>query len=701
MAGNLTVTVGKCTDQNARERHDNYAPRGGPNTSALWSAKAPDLAIRRLHGLRRLPIIARLTGERGPNVTKNFMSEQTKYPLLDRIETPADLRLMPESNMEQVAAEVRAFLLDSVSRSGGHFASGLGSVELTVALHYLYNTPEDRIVWDVGHQAYPHKILTGRKSRLDTIRQWEGLAPFPKREESPYDTFNVGHSSTSISAALGMAIAAKLTGSQRRAVAVIGDGAMTAGLAFEGLNHAGDTGHDLLVVLNDNNMSISPNVGALSNRFAQILSGKLYTTVREGSKKVLSQMPPMWELARRAEEHMKGLVVPGTLFEEFGFNYIGPIDGHDLPALLSTLKNVQELKGPQLLHVITQKGRGYAPAEADPVKYHGVTPFDPAKGIEPSSKPKPPTYSQVFGEWICDMAAADKRLVAITPAMREGSGLVKFEQQYPDRYFDVAIAEQHSVNVAAGMACDGLKPVVAIYSTFLQRGYDQVIHDVANQNLPVVFALDRAGLVGADGPTHNGSYDYTFMRCLPNMTVMAPADENECRQMLYTGFTLDGPSSVRYPRGSGPGVATESEMIALPVGKAELRREGSGVAILAFGTVLEACLEVAAEINASVVNMRFVKPLDSEMVLKLAQTHELLVTIEENVVAGGAGTAVNECLAEHDVDVRIANYGLPDRLIQHGSRDDMLRDAGLTPAAIKSFISARMAAVKTLGRAAG
>ncbi len=481
------------------------------------------------------------------------MSDLPTYPLLDTIDSPADVRALPESSLVQLAAEVRAFLLDSVSRSGGHFASGLGSVELTVALHYLYNTPEDRIVWDVGHQAYPHKILTGRKDRLHTIRQWQGLAPFPKREESPYDTFGVGHSSTSISAALGMAIAARLNGSSRRAVAVIGDGAMTAGLAFEALNHAGDLDTDLLVVLNDNNMSISPNVGALSSRFAQILSGKLYTTVREGSKKVLSQMPPMWELARRAEEHVKGLIVPGTLFEEFGFNYIGPIDGHDLPAVLSTLKNIRELRGPQLLHVITKKGKGYAPAEADPVKYHGVSAFDPGVGIVASEKKKAPTYSEIFGTWVCDMAARDRRLVAITPAMREGSGLVRFENEYPDRYFDVAIAEQHSVNVAAGMACDGLKPVVAIYSTFLQRGYDQVIHDVANQNLPVLFALDRAGLVGADGPTHNGSYDISFLRCLPNMTVMVPSDENECRQMLYTGYTLDGPAAVRYPRGGGPG----------------------------------------------------------------------------------------------------------------------------------------------------
>jgi len=619
------------------------------------------------------------------------MTQSSHYPLLDKIDLPADLRALPESALEQVAAEVRAFLLESVSESGGHFAAGLGSVELTVALHYLYNTPEDRIVWDVGHQAYPHKILTGRKDRLRTIRKANGLAPFPKREESVYDTFSVGHSSTSISAALGMAIAAKLTGSNRRAVAVIGDGAMTAGVAFEALNHAGDLDTDLLVILNDNNMSISPNVGALSNRFAQILSGKLYTTVREGSKKVLSQMPSVWELARRAEEHVKGLIVPGTLFEEFGFNYIGPIDGHDMDALLHTLRNVQQLHGPQLLHVITKKGKGYAPAEADPVKYHGVSPFDPHQGIVASGKKSALNYSDIFGNWVCDMAARDRRLVAITPAMREGSGLVRFEREYPTRYFDVAIAEQHSVNVAAGMACDGLKPVVAIYSTFLQRGYDQVIHDVANQNLPVLFALDRAGLVGADGPTHNGSYDISFMRCLPNMTVMTPSDENECRQMLYTGFTLDGPSAVRYPRGTGPGVAIVDEMQAVPLGKAELRRRGRRVAVLAFGVMLAPALEVAEKLDLTVVNMRFVKPLDEAMVLEMARSHELLVTFEENVVAGGAGSAVNECLAAHGETVAIANCGLPDRLIQHGSREEMLTDAGLDAPAFEQFVRTRLA----------
>jgi 1-deoxy-D-xylulose-5-phosphate synthase len=575
---------------------------------------------------------------------------------------------------------------------GGHFASGLGSVELTVALHYLYNTPDDRIVWDVGHQAYPHKILTGRKDKLHTIRQSGGLSPFPKREESDYDTFGVGHSSTSISAALGMAIAAKINKTRRRSVAVIGDGAMTAGVAFEALNHAGDIEADMLVILNDNDMSISPNVGALSNRFAKILSGKLYSSVREGSKKMLSQMPSIWELARRTEEHVKGLIVPGTLFEEFGFNYIGPIDGHDLPTLIATLKNIQKLSGPQFLHVITKKGKGYPRAEEDPVKYHGVSAFDPAVGILRSAAKKRPNYSDIFADWICDMATKDDRLVGITPAMREGSGLVEFQKLYPERYFDVAIAEQHSVNVAAGMACDGLKPVVAIYSTFLQRGYDQVIHDVSNQNLPVLFALDRAGLVGADGPTHNGSYDLTFLRCLPNMMIMAPADENECRQMLYTGFLAEGPSAIRYPRGTGPGVNVDDEMYELPIGKGALVSDGQEVAILSFGTTLEIAKAVGDDIGATVVNMRFVKPIDEELILEIAKSHRLIFTIEENMVAGGAGSSVNEVLAENNVLVRVANYGLPDRLIQHGSREDMLADAGLTEAAFASFIQGRVAA---------
>ena len=618
------------------------------------------------------------------------MTNGKKYSLLDEIDSPKSMRKLPEDQLTDLASEVREFLLDSISQVGGHFASGLGTVELTIALHYLFNTPEDRIVWDVGHQAYPHKILTGRKDRLHTIRQHEGLAPFPKRDESPYDTFGVGHSSTSISAALGMAIAAEHDGSGRRAVAVIGDGAMTAGVAFEAMNHAGDLGTDLLVILNDNNMSISPNVGALSNRFAQILSGKLYTSVREGSKKMLSQMPSVWELARRAEEHVKGLIVPGTLFEEFGFNYIGPIDGHDLPTLLSTLKNIKKLSGPQLLHVITKKGKGYAPAESDPIKYHGVSPFDPEVGIKKSTVKKSPNYSDVFGDWICDMADQDRRLVAITPAMREGSGLIRFEKEFPKRYFDVAIAEQHSINVAAGMACDGVKPVVAIYSTFLQRGYDQVVHDVCNQNLPVLFALDRAGLVGADGPTHNGCYDLSILRCLPNMTIMAPSDENECRQMLYTGFMMDSPVAVRYPRGTGPGAEVEQQMTAIPLGKASLKRKGAKVALLSFGTTLQIALNVGERLDATVVNMRYVKPLDTDMILEMAGSHDILVTIEENMVAGGAGSAVNELLALHGRHLTILNYGLPDRLIQHGSRDDMLLDAGLTEEDFEEFVKARL-----------
>lgn len=621
------------------------------------------------------------------------MNQHINTPILDTINSPADLRKLAESDLIPLAGELREFLLHSVSQSGGHFAASLGAMELTIALHYIFNTPEDRLIWDVGHQAYVHKILTGRKDRLHTIRKWQGLAPFPRRDESEYDTFGVGHSSTSISAALGMAIAARHAGSDRKCVAIIGDGGLTAGMAFEALNHAGAMGCNLLVILNDNNMSISPNVGALSNRFAQILSGKIYTTMKKGSKKVLSRMPNVWELARRAEEHVKGLIMPGTLFEEFGFNYIGPVDGHDLPALISTIRNINELGGPQFLHIITKKGKGYAPAEEDPVKYHGVTPFDPAKGIVSSGKggAKKPTYSEVFGNWVCDMAAKDDRLVAITPAMREGSGLVRFEKEFPDRYFDVAIAEQHSVTVAAGMACDGLKPVVAIYSTFLQRAYDQLIHDVIVQKLPVLFAIDRAGVVGADGPTHNGSYDISFMRCLPDMVVMAPADENESRQMLYTGFMLNQPASVRYPRGSGPGIEIRQEMTALAVGKAEIRRQGKGIAILAFGVMLEPALGTGDELDATVVNMRFVKPIDTEMILEMAGKHHLLVTIEENVVAGGAGSAVNEVLAAHEITSRIINYGLPDRLIQHGTREDMLADAGLTKEGLLIFIRQHLA----------
>ena len=615
------------------------------------------------------------------------MTDDISIPLLDQINFPADLRKLPESQLEQLVDELRLFLLHTVSKIGGHFAASLGTAELSVALHYLYNTPHDRLVWDVGHQAYIHKILTGRKDSLHTIRQFHGLAPFPKRDESEFDTFGVGHSSTSIGAALGMSIAARRTGSKRKSVAIIGDGGLTAGMAFEALNHAGALRSDLLVILNDNNMSISPNVGALSNRFAQLLSGKIYTKVRKRGKKVLSNIPNAFEIAKRAEEHVKGLIVPGTLFEEFGFNYIGPVDGHDLPALLSTLKNIRELDGPQFLHVITRKGKGYAPAEQDPVKYHGVTPFDPDKGILPFSKPSSsPTYSKVFGDWACDMAERDSKFAAITPAMREGSGLVRFEQEHPDQYFDVAIAEQHSVTVAAGMACDGLKPVVAIYSTFLQRAYDQLIHDVAVQNLPVLFAIDRAGCVGADGPTHNGAYDISFMRCIPNMVIMAPADENECRQMLFTGYHLDQPAAVRYPRGVGPGVAIDKEMEAYPIGRAELRRKGKNLAILAFGTVLAACEKIAGQLDATLVNMRFVKPIDENVIIDMCSEHDLIVTVEENAVQGGAGAAVNEVVNAHAIAQRVANYGLPDCLLPHGSRDDMLREAGLDYDGILNFI---------------
>ena len=622
------------------------------------------------------------------------MSDQIETPILDGIDSPADLRRLPEDQLEPLAQEMRAFLLHWASSNAGHFAASLGAVELTLALHYIYDTPEDRLVWDVGHQAYGHKILTGRRERLHTIRKHGGLAPFPKRDESPYDTFGVGHSSTSISAALGMAIAARNTGSERKCVAIIGDGGLTAGMAFEALNHAGDSGANLLVILNDNNMSISPNVGALANRFAQLLSGKFYTTVRERGQQILSKVPGALEISKRAEEHLKGMIVPGVLFEEFGFNYIGPVDGHHLPTLLATIRNISQLEGPQFLHIITRKGKGYGPAEEDPVKWHAVSkPFDPATGKAAASKPATPakpTYSQVFSDWVCDMAALDPRLVAITPAMREGSGLVRFEQEYPDRYFDVAIAEQHSVAVAAGMACDGLKPVVAIYSTFLQRAYDQVVHDVVNQKLPVLFAIDRAGVVGADGPTHNGSYDFCYLRCLPHIVVMAPADENECRQMLYTGFLLDQPAAVRYPRGSGPGAAVEKEMTALPLGKGEVRRQGEKIALLAFGSVLQTALEVGGELGATVANMRFVKPVDEDLVAELAATHDLLVTVEENAVQGGAGSAVNECLASQGVARRALNYGLPDRLLQHGSQQDMLEDAKLTRAGLLEFIGGYM-----------
>jgi 1-deoxy-D-xylulose-5-phosphate synthase len=609
------------------------------------------------------------------------------YPLLATISSPADLRRLSLEKLPELCRELREFLIHSVATRGGHFAAGLGTVELTVALHYVFDTPSDRLVWDVGHQAYPHKVLTGRRDRLHTIKQDGGLAPFPSRGESEYDTFGVGHSSTSISAALGMAVAAAQTGSARRAVAIIGDGAITAGMAFEALNHAGSLPNDLLVILNDNDMSISENVGALSNHFARALSGRVYAQLREGGKKVLRQMPTVWELARRSEEHLKGMVLPGTLFEEMGFNYIGPIDGHDVKALVSTLRNLRNLNGPQLLHVVTRKGKGYAPAEADPIKWHGPGPFDPASGTIFKEKATGPTYSQVFGEWLCDMAELDPQLVGITPAMREGSGLVAYSKRFPQRYFDVAIAEQHAVTFAAGLAAEGLKPVVAIYSTFLQRAYDQLIHDVALQNLPVVFAVDRAGLVGSDGATHQGSYDLSFLRCIPNLVIMAPSDENECRQMLYTATTVNGPAIVRYPRGTGPGVALQKEMAALPIGKAQLRREGkSGLAILVFGTLLAPAQAIAERLDATLVNMRFVKPLDEDLVVSLAARHRALVTIEENATQGGAGSAVGELLASEGLQMPLLQLGIPDRFIEHGSREGCLTAAGLDAAGLSASI---------------
>jgi len=616
------------------------------------------------------------------------MSATTPFPLLDALRSPADLHGMDMPQLTAVADELRQFLIHTVSAQGGHFAAGLGTVELTVALHHVFDTPHDRIVWDVGHQAYPHKVITGRGARLASIKQKDGLAPFPHRAESPYDTFGTGHSSTSISAALGMACAAALQNTQRRAVAVIGDGAMSGGMAFEALNHAGTLPANLLVILNDNEMSISEGVGALSKYFARLLSGRTYAQLRQGGKKVLSQLPAMRELARRSEEHFKGMVLPGTLFEEMGFNYLGPIDGHDMRSLVSTLQNISQLPGPQFLHVVTRKGKGYAPAEADPIKWHGPGPFDAATGTIFKEIASGPSYSQVFGQWLCDAAALDPRLVAITPAMREGSGMVEYSRRFPDRYFDVAIAEQHAVTFAAGLACEGLRPVVAIYSTFLQRAYDQLIHDVALQNLPVVFAIDRAGLVGSDGATHQGSYDLSFLRCIPNITVMAPSDENECRQMLHTATTLNGPAAVRYPRGVGSGVAPEAAMQALPVGKAVVRREGhSGLVLLSFGTMLQAALAAAEPLDASVLDMRFVKPLDSEAVVRWALRSRALVTLEENALAGGAGSAVAECLDAAGVLIPRLAIGIPDSFIEHGSRQDCLIAAGLDTATVVERIA--------------
>ena len=615
--------------------------------------------------------------------------------MLEKINDPSDLRRLRENQLPQLARELREFILASVSRTGGHLSSNLGTVELAIALHYVFDTPRDRLVWDVGHQTYAHKILTGRRDGMPKLRQWGGIAGFPRRVESEYDTFGTAHSSTSISAALGMAIAARRKGEKRAVVAVIGDGAMSAGMAFEAMNNAGAAGADLLVILNDNDMSISEPVGAFNNYLARLLSGRVYNTMRRGGKEVLSRLPPVKELARRWEEHTKGMVLPGTLFEEFGFNYIGPIDGHDLDTLVKTLSNVKKLSGPQLLHVMTRKGHGYARAEEDPILYHGVTKFDPAIGIVPKAAGKP-SYTQVFGDWLCDMAARDVRLIGITPAMREGSGLVRFSREYADRYFDVGIAEQHAVTFAAGLACEGMKPVVAIYSTFLQRAYDQLIHDVALQNLPVVFGIDRGGLVGADGPTHQGSFDLTYLRCLPNTTVMAPADENECRQMLTTAFMLDTPAAVRYPRGAGTGVAIERELNALPIGKGEIRRDSKRhrIAILAFGSMLHPALAAAEEIDATVANMRFVKPIDLELIAYLARTHEALVTVEENVIAGGAGSAVAEALADQKFAVPILHLGLPDEFIDHGDPAIQLAHCGLDAKGIAASIVERFGARK-------
>ena len=597
------------------------------------------------------------------------------YPLLDTINYPSQLRELERNELPQLANELRKFLVESVSKTGGHLSSNLGTVELTIALHYVFNTPHDRLVWDVGHQTYAHKILTGRREGMDKLRMQGGVAGFPRRDESEYDAFGTAHSSTSISAALGMAVAAELEDKDRRIAAIIGDGAMSAGMAFEALNNAGAMDTNLLVILNDNDMSISPPVGALNNYLTSLLTGKMYATARRAGEKVLGVVPSVLELANRTQEHVKGMLSPSTLFEEFGFNYIGPINGHDLDKLVTTLNGIKNLSGPQFLHIVTRKGEGYKAAEDDPILYHGVTKFNPDAGIV-SKAPGKPAYTKIFGDWLCDMAALDHRLVGITPAMREGSGLVKFSQEYPDRYFDVGIAEQHAVTFAAGLACDGMKPVVAIYSTFLQRAYDQLIHDVAIQNLPVVFAIDRAGLVGADGPTHAGSFDLTYLRCIPNITVMTPSNEDECRQMLYTAFQMDSPSAVRYPRGAGTGVAPIKEMKALQIGLGEICRKGEKIAILAFGSMLKPSLEAADELNATVANMRFVKPLDDELVLSLASNHSLLVTVEENTIMGGAGSAVLESLESKNVTARVLQLGLPDTFIDQGDPVQMLIDCG-------------------------
>ena len=629
-----------------------------------------------------------------PKTFHEIPRQRPATPLLDRIDSPVQLRQLGDAELEAVADELRAFLLWTVGQTGGHFGAGLGVIELTVALHYVFNTPEDRLVWDVGHQAYPHKILTGRREGMASLRQKDGLAAFPRRSESEYDTFGVGHSSTSIGAALGMAIAAQLQGIERKSVAVIGDGALTAGMAFEALNHASDTGANMLVVLNDNDMSISRNVGGLSNYLARLLSSRTYQHLRENGKKALSKLPGAWEIARRTEEAAKGMLVPGTLFEELGWNYIGPIDGHDLPTLVTTLRNLRDAKGPQFLHVITRKGKGLSIAEADPIGYHAITKLEPLDAKP--KRPGAPKYSNIFGDWLCDMAAADPKLVGITPAMKEGSDLIRFAERYPERYFDVAIAEQHAVTLAAGLACDGMKPVVAIYSTFLQRGYDQLIHDVAVQHLDVLFAIDRAGLVGEDGPTHAGSFDLSYLRCIPGMVIMAPSDENELRRLLTTGYRHQGPAAVRYPRGSGPNAALDPGLEPLPIGKGVVRRQsslknGPTVGFLVFGVQLAEALQVAERLDASVADMRFVKPLDEALIRQFAADHDLLVTVEENSVMGGAGSAVNEFLQANALVQPVLNLGLPDSYIEHAKPADMLAECGLDVAGIERAVRERLA----------
>ncbi|MBH9518838.1 1-deoxy-D-xylulose-5-phosphate synthase [Pseudomonas aeruginosa] len=623
-----------------------------------------------------------------PKTLHEIPRERPATPLLDRASSPAELRRLGEADLETLADELRQYLLYTVGQTGGHFGAGLGVVELTIALHYVFDTPDDRLVWDVGHQAYPHKILTERRELMGTLRQKNGLAAFPRRAESEYDTFGVGHSSTSISAALGMAIAARLQGKERKSVAVIGDGALTAGMAFEALNHASEVDADMLVILNDNDMSISHNVGGLSNYLAKILSSRTYSSMREGSKKVLSRLPGAWEIARRTEEYAKGMLVPGTLFEELGWNYIGPIDGHDLPTLVATLRNMRDMKGPQFLHVVTKKGKGFAPAELDPIGYHAITKLE-----APGSAPKKtggPKYSSVFGQWLCDMAAQDARLLGITPAMKEGSDLVAFSERYPERYFDVAIAEQHAVTLAAGMACEGMKPVVAIYSTFLQRAYDQLIHDVAVQHLDVLFAIDRAGLVGEDGPPHAGSVAISYLRCIPGMLVMTPSDEDELRKLLTTGYLFDGPAAVRYPRGSGPNHPIAPDLQPVEIGKGVVRRSGGRVALLVFGVQLAEAMKVAESLDATVVDMRFVKPLDEALVRELAGSHELLVTIEENAVMGGAGSAVGEFLASEGLEVPLLQLGLPDYYVEHAKPSEMLAECGLDAAGIEKAVRQRL-----------